>query len=38
VKALRDWREWPEFAGVPGGADANLVWVLLNHTDFVTIQ
>ena len=38
VKALRDWRAWPELAGIPGGADANLVWVLLNHTDFVTIQ
>lgn len=38
VQALRDWRQLPELQGATAAAEANLIWVLLNHTDFVTVQ
>ena len=41
TRALNDWKRLPEAA--QGGdataqARANLVWVLLNHNDFVTLR
>ena len=38
VEALRGWRSLPDWKGGSEAADAQLVWVLLNHTDFVTVQ
>jgi hypothetical protein len=41
TRALDEWKRLPE--AVQGGdptawARANLVWVLLNHNDFVTLR
>ena len=37
-QALEEWRQLPGWGGNSEEADAQLVWVLLNHSDFVTVQ
>jgi hypothetical protein len=38
VEALQGWRSLPDWKGGSEAADAQLIWVLLNHSDFVTVQ
>lgn len=38
LDALAAWRKMPEAAADPHFAPSQLVWVLLNHTDFVTLR
>ncbi|MFO0878168.1 MAG: PSD1 and planctomycete cytochrome C domain-containing protein [Gemmataceae bacterium] len=41
LRSLAEWRKLPEAGTGPAATNysrANLVWVLLNHTDFITIR